>query len=447
MLQPAAGTHAPEACTDGKTTVNARHHRACNNAAMKLGEISNPGAMSFGKPLDGITILAVEQMQALPFGTMLLARLGATVVKVEHPRDGESGRGAMPFMTDTDGRRSGATFLRNALNKQSVGIDLKQPEGIALVKQLAPHFDIFCENFKGGTTKRLGISYDDIAAIHPEVIYLSVSGFGNTVASQYDSWPAYAPIVEAMSGLYAYKQVDDNPPLVGPAGALGDISAALFATIGVLAALRHRDTTGHGQYVDIAMYDSMVAMADLVVNFHSMGLKGNRPAALIMDGFRASDGWFIVQVGREHQFERLANTLGQPGWITDPKFATREGWRAHLDDTIRPAVNAWAADKTRLEACNILGRAGIAAGPMHTADDIISDPHIAARAMLVEIPRTDDVDEPVLVPGNPVKMSRVAQGPETYPPTVGQHTVSVLRDVLHLEDDVLAKLRADGVIN
>lgn len=413
---------------------------------MKLGDIANADAQQFGKPLDGVRILAVEQMQALPFGTMLLARLGAEVIKVEHPREGESGRGAVPFMIDEDGRKAGATFLRNALNKKSVGIDLKHPEGKALVKALAPHYDVFCENFKAGTMTKLGLAYDDIAAVHPGVIYLSVSGFGNTVKSQYDAWPAYAPIAEAMSGLYEYKRTGDNPPLVGPAGALGDISGAMFATIGVLAALRHRDHTGQGQYVDISMYDSMVAMADLVVNFWSMGLRGNRQAPLIMDGFRASDGWFIIQVGREHQFERLAHTIGKPEWLGDPKFETREGWRTHLEDTIRPAVEAWAGSRTRLEVCDALARDGIAAGPCHTPEDIVADPHVAARNMLVEIPRTDGEPDPVLVPGNPVKMSKVAQGPETYPPRLGEHTDEVLGAVLGLDDAELARLRSEGVI-
>src|SRR4051812_499559 len=414
---------------------------------MKVGDIANAGAQQYGKPLDGVRILAVEQMQALPYATMLLSRLGAEVVKVEHPRDGESGRGATPFMTDLDGRRSGATFLRNALGKQSVGIDLKQPEGRQLVKSLAPHFDVFCENFKAGTAKKLGIAYDDIAEVHPKVIYLSVSGFGNTVASRYDVWPAYAPIAEAMSGIYEYKRIGDEPPRVSPAGALGDIGSALFGAIGVIAALRHRDATNEGQYVDISMYDSMVAMTDLVVNFWSMGLEGRRQAPLIMDGFEASDGWFIIQVGREHQFERLAHTIGKPGWLTDERFATREGWREHLEDTIRPAVEAWAADKTRLEACDVLARDGIAAGPCHTAEDIVADPHVAARDMLVEIPRTDGVKRPVIVPGNPVKMSKVAQGPEAYPPRIGEHTEQVLRKELGLDDTRLAELREAGVIN
>lgn len=415
--------------------------------AMQIGDVGNPDAVKYGKPLEGVRILAAEQMQALPFGTQLLARLGADVVKVEHPRDGESGRGAHPAMTDASGRPAGATFLRNNLDKRSIGIDLKAAEGRELFLSLVPHYDVVAENFRAGTMKKLGLAYEDLAAVHPSVIYASVSGFGNTIASPYDSWAAYAPIAEAMSGLYDYKQRPGEPPLVGPAGALGDISSSLFATIGILAALRHRDRTGEGQYVDVAMLDSMVAMADLIVNFWSMGLRpdGMGPL-LIMDGFQATDGWFVVQVGREHQFERLATMIGHPDWLDDPRFATREGWRRELESLIRPAIDAWAAGKTKLECCHELNAAGIAAGPVNDAEDVIADPHVAARNMLVELPRSDGVADPVLIPGNPVKMTKVAEGPETAPPTVGQHTDEILRDDLGLGDEDIARLRAAGVI-
>lgn len=415
---------------------------------MRLGDVGNPGAAKYGKPLDGVRILAAEQMQALPYGTQLLARLGADVVKVEHPIDGESGRGALPAMEDPWGRRMGATFLRNALDKRSIGIDLKQPAGRELFLALAPHYDVVAENFRAGTMKKLGLAYEDVAAVHPTVIYASVSGFGNTIASPYDSWAAYAPIAEAMSGLYDYKQEPGRPPLVAPAGALGDISSSLFATIGILAALRHRETTGEGQYVDIAMLDSMVAMADLVVNFWSMGMRpdGLGPL-LIMDGFQATDGWFVVQVGREHQFERLATMIGHPEWLDDPRFATREGWRRELEAAIRPAIDAWAAGKSKLDCCHELNAAGIAAGPVNDAEDVIADPHVAARNMLVELPRTDGVDAPVLIPGNPVKMTKVAEGPETRPAYVGEHTETVLRADLGLSDGEIAKLRAAGVVS
>jgi crotonobetainyl-CoA:carnitine CoA-transferase CaiB-like acyl-CoA transferase len=414
---------------------------------MHLGDVANAEAGHHGKPLEGVRVLAAEQMQALPFATQLLTRLGAEVVKVEHPVDGESGRGALPAMTDPDGRRVGATFLRNNLNKRSVGIDLKSPAGRELFLRLVPRFDVVAENFKPGTMARLGLGYDDVAAVHPGAVYLSISGFGNLTESPYDSWPAYAPIVEAMSGIYEFKRPEGCPPVVAPVGALGDIGTAMFGVIGVLAALRHRDRTGEGQHVDVAMLDAMVAMTDLVTNFWSMGLRPGGPGPLlIMDGFEASDGWFIVQVGREHQFERLAELIGCPEWLDDPRFASRQGWREHLEDVIRPAIEKWAADKTKLDACRTLGEAGIAAGPCFSAPEVIADPHVRARHMLVEMDRTDGVTEPILIPGNPVKLSKMAEGPETRVPWVGEHTDEVLRTELGVSDEELRALREQGAV-
>ncbi|MTA79061.1 MAG: CoA transferase, partial [Actinobacteria bacterium] len=274
---------------------------------MELGAITNPDAVQYGKPLDGIRILALEQMQALPYATQLLARMGADVIKVESVKGGDLGRGSQPSITDPEGRTVGATYLRNNLDKRSICVDLKAPEGRQLILDLAPKFDIVCENFKGGALARMGLGYEDIAAVHPAVVYLSVSGFGNTVETPYDGWPAYAAVAEAMSGIYDYKLEPGRPPMVSPVGALGDIGTALFGTIGVLAALRHRDRTGQGQYIDVAMFDAMVSMTDLVTNFWSLGLRPEpgQGLAMILDGFEAANGWFIIQIGREHEFERL----------------------------------------------------------------------------------------------------------------------------------------------
>jgi crotonobetainyl-CoA:carnitine CoA-transferase CaiB-like acyl-CoA transferase len=414
--------------------------------AMRLGDIANPDAAPYGKPLDGVRVLAAEQMQALPYATQMLARLGAEVVKVEHPRHGESGRGSTPAMVDPSGRKVGATYLRNNLGKRSVGIDLKTPEGRDLFLALVPRFDVIAENFKAGTMQRMGLGYDVISGLHPRAIYLSISGFGNTVETPYRDWPAYASIVEAMSGLYEYNAGPDRPPVTIPAGALGDLSSALFGVIGVLAALRHRDVTGEGQLVDIAMLDAMVAMTDIVTNFWSMGVPSGGTMELICEGFKASDGYVVMQIVREHQFERLAQLVGHPEWTTDPRFATRAGWARHLDDVVRPAVERWLSTRTKLAAAEELTAAGIVAGPSNSAADVVTDPHVVARNMLVEVPRTDDVDAPVLVPGNPVKLSKVAQGPETRVPWVGEHTEAVLRSELDVDDDTLAKLRDRGVI-
>ncbi len=413
---------------------------------MRLGHVANAGAAGAGKPLDGVRVLALEQMQALPYATQLLARLGADVVKVENPKGGDLGRGSQPAMADPEGRPVGATFLRNNLSKRSIAIDLKSPAGRDLVLRLAPRFDVIAENSKAGAMVKLGLGYADIAAVHPRAIYLSISGFGNTVPSPYDSWPAFAPIVEAMSGIYELKRRGDQPPVVAPVGALGDIGSGLYAVIGVLAALRHRDATGVGQHVDIAMLDAMVAMTDIVTSFWSLGLRGGAMAPLIMDGFRAADGWFIVQVGREPQFAVLAELVGQPGWTSDTRFADRQGWVEHLDEVIRPAVEAWAAGMTRLEACAALSEVGLAAGPCFRDEEVVADPHVAARHMLVEMPRTDGGDDPVLVPGNPVKMTNVAEGPETRIPWLGEHTDAVLAAELGLSAGELAELRAAGAI-
>jgi crotonobetainyl-CoA:carnitine CoA-transferase CaiB-like acyl-CoA transferase len=420
---------------------------------MRLGDTANSDAQQYGKPLAGVRVLAAEQMQALPFATQLLARLGAEVVKVEHPVQGESGRASTPAMVDPQGRNVGATYLRNNLNKRSVGLDLKSQEGRELFLSLVPKFDVVAENFKAGTMDRLGLGYDAVSAVHPGVIYVSVTGFGNASfgdagTSPYREWPAYASIVEAMSGVYDYKSGPDQPPVTIPVGALGDISSALFAVIGVLAALRHRDRTGEGQQVDVAMLDAMIAMTDVVTNFWSMGVRPEPGKVLevICEGFRCADGYVVLQVVREHQFAALAKLIGHSEWIDDPRFATRAGWVPNLEAVIRPAFEAWAADRGKLEVARELTAAGVVAGPSNHASDVIADEHVAARNMLVEVPRTDGVEEPILVPGNPVKMSKVTEGPETRMPWVGEHTAEVLEQELGLEPEALEKLRAAGVV-
>ena len=391
-------------------------------------------------------MLAAEQMQALPYATQLLARLGAEVVKVEPP-GGESGRGSRPAMRDPFGRDVGATFLRNNLSKRSVAINLKSEAGRELFLRLVPHFDVIAENFKAGTMARFGLGYDVIAALHPRAIYVSVSGFGNTGESPYADWPAYASIVEAMSGIYEYSRHPDQPPRANPVGALGDISSALFATIGVLAALRHRDRTGEGQHVDVAMYDATVAMTDIVTNLASLGADRMAfPQPFILDEFRAADGWFVMQLVREHQFERLARVVGRPEWLDDPRLAARASWGEHLDDVLRPGIEAWAASRTKAEAAAALTAEGVAAGPCHDAAEVMADAHLARRNMLVEMERTDGVARPVIVPGNPVKLSKMTEGPETRVPWVGEHTDEVLRAELGLDDAELIALTNAGVI-
>ncbi len=286
---------------------------------MHLGDIANEAALDQGKPLDGVRVLALEQMQSLPYATQLLGRLGAEVVKVEHPTTGDQGRGALPAMQDPNGRCIGATFLRNNLSKRSVGIDLKSRPGRDLVLRLAPSFDVVAENAKPGSMARLGSRYDGRRRRPPRrhlPLDLRVRQPADLARRGRPTTPGRRspPIAEAMSGIYELKRDGDQPPVVAPVGALGDIGTALFAVIGVLAALRQRDRTGEGQHVDVAMLDSVVAITDIVTNFWSMGLRGGELGPLIMHGFKAADGWFVVQVGREHQFAALVEAIGHPEW-------------------------------------------------------------------------------------------------------------------------------------
>ncbi len=415
---------------------------------MRVGEVKHPERGDSGKPLDGVRVLAAEQMQALPYATQLLVHLGAEVVKVEPPGRGETGRNSNPFVVDALGNKAGATFLRHNLSKQSIALDLKTDAGRETFKRLVPHFDIVAENFRAGSMERLGLGYDVLSELHPSLVYVSLSGFGKLVESPYADWPAFAPIAEAMGGLYEPTRKEGQPPPVVVAGALGDNATALYTVIGTLAALRHRDRTGLGQHVDVSMYDSMVAMTDMVPFLWSMGapahMAGPGTTALVAS-FKASDGYFVLAVLREHMFEKLCHKLGHPEWLDDPRFADRTGWARHTDDVIRPALEAWAADKTKLEAATILCADGIVAGPSNLAEDIAADPHIAAHNMLIEVPRPDS-DRPYLTVGNPVKMSRLQEGPVGGFPSVGEHTAEVLRDLLDVGEEELQALRDAGAI-
>jgi crotonobetainyl-CoA:carnitine CoA-transferase CaiB-like acyl-CoA transferase len=211
--------------------------------------------------------------------------------------------------------------------------------------------------------------------------------------------------------------------------------------------LRHRDERGIGQHVDISMFDATAAMTDIVMNLGSLGVEhllDNK--SLVLDTFQATDGFFVVQLVREHQLERLAHLIGHPEWLSDPRLATRQQWGEHVDDMFRPAIEVWAAGLTKLEASHALSDAGIAASPCQSSAEVRVDPHLTARNMLVEMERTDGVEQPVLIPGNPVKLSAVAEGPETRIPWVGEHTFAVLHEELGLDDDELARLVKDGAI-
>jgi crotonobetainyl-CoA:carnitine CoA-transferase CaiB-like acyl-CoA transferase len=284
--------------------------------------------------------------------------------------------------------------------------------------------------------------------VNPSVVYLSVSGFGNRSdpPSPYREWAAYAPIVEGMAGLYEYSRDGDAPPRPSLAGALGDTGPGLYAVIGVLAALHQRAGTGRGGYVDIAMYDAMIAIAD-VVHPASMGVEPSRATQGIgiLHAFRARDGWFTVEVVREAHFPRFADAVGHGEWVDDERLATRSGWSAHMEAVIRPGVERWASAYTKAEAAARLALRGVAAGPVNTAADIVADPHLRGQRLVHSIP----VDGgSVDVVGNPIRFSPPVDGPVPEPrwPLLGSGTDGVLRNRLGLRPEQIEELRSQGAI-
>lgn len=407
---------------------------------MKVGQPSSG-------PLAGIRILSVEQVVAMPFATQILARLGADVVKIEHPVTGDSGRLSYPMLRDDDGRFVGAPYLRSNLHKRSVALDLKSDEGKGLFLGLVEHFDVVADNMRAGTMVRLGLGHHELLERFPRLVYVSISGFGSDPDSPYYSWPAYAPTVEAMAGFGESTRKPDEPPVVGVAGALGDISASLYACIGTLAALRQRDITGRGQHVDVAMFDTTLAMADFIPFTWSMAAGNNHGASTpttVSGAFKASDGYFIL-LAREPQFSVLASLVGHEEWNDDPEWATLGAWRERIESHIRPAVEEWASHKTKLEASHEFGDRGIAAGPSNAAPDIASDPHVKLRNMLVEVARPDG-GRPLLVVGNPIKLSDSEEASSPRWPMLGQHTFEILSSELGLAPNDLEALAARGVI-
>jgi formyl-CoA transferase len=411
---------------------------------VQLGHTYHEDRARWGKPLAGLTVLAAEHMQALPYATQLLAVLGADVVKVEAP-GGEGGRAARPIVPQPDGTTVGGTFARNNLNKSSIVLDLKNTGGKATFLRLAGQADVVAENMRPGVMDRLGLGYDEVAAVNPRAVYLSVSGFGSRIASPYREWPAYAPVAEAMAGLYELGRRPGEALRSGVAGALGDNAAALFAVIGVLAAVRHRDLTGTGQHVDVSMLDAMIAVNDMYPQLWSLGLPAQMATGRgtgLLTTFRAADGYFLIAVIREHQLARLAALVGCPDWVDDPRLADRAEWSERIDDIFRPVIEGWAAARSRMQAVAELAEAGIPAGPCFTMDDLAADEHVRSHHMLVEIP--SGTGSPVLMPGNPIKMSRLAEGPLRTYPSPGEHTAQVLSELLGLDSDEIEGLRERG---
>jgi crotonobetainyl-CoA:carnitine CoA-transferase CaiB-like acyl-CoA transferase len=398
-------------------------------------------------PLEGVRILAVEHMLALPYATQLLGLLGADVVKVE-PLDGESGRASRPLLGEPP-HQLGAVFARSAAGKRSIAIDLKNPRGRDLLLALVARFDVVAENLRAGVFARLGFDFDTLVAANPRVILATVSGYGHLGDSPYRHWPAFGPLVEGTAGLNTLGRASDEDPVpLGSYGALGDIMAGVFTALGIMTAMRQRDLSGQSQHVDIAMFDTAMTIMDAAP---LIAARGFPPSAAVGGGagltgtFRAKSGHFTLWVVREHMFQRLAQCIGRTEWLADPAFTRREQWGARLESDIRPAIEAWAADKDNYAAADELARSGVPAGLLQTAEDLLSDEHVRRRQMLIEV-SDQETGEVWPVIGNPVKLAGRTEATHGRVPSIGEHTQAILSQELGLSATEIVSLSDEGVI-
>lgn len=399
--------------------------------------------------LSNLKVLDLSRILAGPWAGQTLADLGADVIKVEKPGAGDDTRGwGPPWLADADGKPTtdAAYYLAANRNKRSVTIDFTTVKGQALVRDLAAGSDILIENYKFGGLARYGLDYDSLSAINPRLIYCSITGFGQT--GPYAPRPGYDLLLQAMGGLMSITGDPSTPPQrVGVA--VVDLMSGLYATIGILAALAARATTGRGQHIDLALLDVEVAcLANQAMNYLVTGASprqsGNaHPNIVPYQDFPTADGAMIVAVGNDSQFARFAAVLEAPGWADDARYATNAARvvnRAELVAMIagRTRARATAAWVAALEA------ASVPCGPINRIADVFADPQVRARGLRIDLPHATAGQVPGVA--SPLRLSDTPVAHRTAPPLLGEHTAAVLRERLGLDDEALATLAREAVI-
>ena len=405
-------------------------------------------AMTSGGALAGLRVIDLTQMLAGPYCTMLLGDQGADVVKIE-PIGGDPTRGFGPFPADDVDHHFGGYFQSTNRNKKSVAIDLKSEDGKALLRRLVREADVVVENFRAGVMDRLGIGYESLAADNPKLVYAAIRGFGDprTGASPYVDRPAFDVVAQAMGGAMGITGPDAVTPMkIGPG--VGDIFPAALSAFGIMAAVHHAQKTGQGQFVDVAMYDGILAMCERLVYQYSYTGKspvpeGNQHPILCPFGvFPTLDGQVTIGCPRDSFWRELADAMGRPELASDPKFLTNNHRLAHAAETVA-AVEEWTRVRTKAEIAEALdGR--VPFGPVNTAADIYADPHIAARHMLVEVEHPGSA-KPVTIASTPIRLTETPGGVTRRAPLTGEDTDEVLA-ALGLGADEIADLRVRKVV-
>ncbi len=391
--------------------------------------------------LEGIKVLDLSRVLAGPLCAMMLADLGAEVIKVERPGGGDETREWGPPWAGTES----AYYLSVNRNKRSITIDLKSDRGRDLVRRLARDADILVENFKTGTLERMGLGYESLRAENPGLIYCSITGYGQTGPDA--DQPGYDFAIQGRGGIMSITGETDGPPMkVGLA--IVDVTAAQNAAIAVLAALEARRRTGEGQMVDISLLDSQVAwLINRASNYLVGGAVPKRygnahPNIVPYETFKASDKWFNVAVGNDSQFRRFADVIGAPELAPDPRFATNPS-RVENRGELIAALAGHLERRPAQEWLDLFHREKIPAGPINSIPEVFQDPQVLAREMVVEMPHPTAGS--VRLVGSPLRLSATPVAYERHPPLLGEHTDEVLAE-LGVAEEEIAALRADGVV-
>lgn len=379
--------------------------------------------------LQDVRVIDMTRMLSGPFCTMLLGDQGAEVIKVES-FDGDTTRGHGPYRDDDPAHELGGYFQSVNRNKKSIVLDLKDEQAREVVRRLVKTADVLVENFRSGVMERLGLGYESLRAINPRLVYAAIRGFGDprSGGSPYDDWPAYDVVAQAMGGLIGITGPGPGSHVkIGPG--IGDILPGTMAAFGVLAALHQARATGEGQFVDIAMYDAILALCERIVYQHSFAgvvpqPEGNAHPFFSPFGlYEARDGWVTIACPNDGFWYELARRMGREDLIEDPRTKLKVS-RARNREFVNGLVSEWTRARTKRELSETLG-GHVPFGPVHTVADIFADPHVRARGMLAEVEHPGS-DRKSVVAGTPIHLSATPGGVRRRAPYHGEHTVAVL---------------------
>jgi crotonobetainyl-CoA:carnitine CoA-transferase CaiB-like acyl-CoA transferase len=401
-------------------------------------------------PLSGIRVFDITRVLAGPSATQILGDLGADVIKIERPGTGDDSRGlGPPYLKDAAGQETGesAYFMSANRNKRSLTLNLTSSEGQELARSLIAHCDVVIENFRTGNLSQYGLAYEQIKDRFPRLIYCSVTGFGHT--GPYAKRAGYDYLVQGMGGIMSVTGEPGGPPQKVGVG-IADLMTGMYAAVAILAALRHRDATGSGQFIDMALLDTQVAWLSYVgQNYLTSGQVPRRfgnqhPNIMPYQVFGAADGLLILAIGNDAQFERFCAFCRRTELAADPRYATN-AQRLRNRDSLTPVIADLIAAHPIRHWVEGLTKVNVPCSPINAIDQVFADPQVKARNMEIAMPHSAS-DEPVRLIGSPIKMSESPVSYRRPPPTLGQHTAEVLHELLGLKPDQIDGLRRRRVI-